>query len=401
MRCVGILVALLFAFGCDGGSSTPTDASTDPSDAADDGIRYGRWERIEIPGTVCGNGSQYKFFVQRIREATDTAFIFEPGGACWDFDSCSGRTGIRGAANPDGIEDDHIALASLGSPLLLTSPRTNPLALWNKVYLPYCTGDIHSGHKTETYVDPRGEEPDLVWHHRGHDNVQAVIGWAQENLLPVDRMFVGGCSAGGTGSIANYYFLRNGLSPARGYMLNDSGPIFVDSSNSTPMHETIRDVWALDELLTREIPEHADAILEDLGHINGVVAEEFPNDRLATTFFRLDYNYSLYSYERFYEELGSTDPFDREAIYRLWWEDTELFMAELDRYDNLAYYIPFWRELNDSHCTTLLGWDGTEIEEDGLDLRDYVEHLLDDDAPLRSYFEDAREGPHADLASGP
>ncbi len=39
---------------------------------------------------------------------------------------------------------------------------------------------------------------------------------------------------------------------------------------------------------------------EDMGSINTALADEFPDDRLATTFFRRDMNFSLYSYERFY-----------------------------------------------------------------------------------------------------
>jgi hypothetical protein len=39
-----------------------------------------------------------------------------------------------------------------------------------------------------------------------------------------------------------------------------------------------------------------------------------------------------------------------------------------------------------------LAWAGSEIGE--MSLRDYVEHLLDDEAPLQSYFEEDGEGPY-------
>ena len=38
-----------------------------------------------------------------------------------------------------------------------------------------------------------------------------------------------------------------------------------------------------------------------------------------------------------------------------------------------------------------LAWAGTEIGED-MNLRDYVEHLLNDDEPLESFFEEEPEG---------
>ena len=41
---------------------------------------YGQWVKVEIPGTVCGNGSQYKFFVNYSETSDDIMMIFEPGG---------------------------------------------------------------------------------------------------------------------------------------------------------------------------------------------------------------------------------------------------------------------------------------------------------------------------------
>jgi len=205
-------------------------------------------------------------------------------------------------------------------------------------------------------------------------------------------MLVSGCSAGGAGAVNNYYWLRNRLRPRRGYLLDDSGPIFPSSGNSSRLHAQIRSAWGLDAVLAETLPEHAAALREDLGAINTILADEFPDDRLATTFFRLDYDYSLYSYERFY------DFPERSEIYALFWADTQAFTALYDTRDNLGYYIPFYRELNNSHCSTLVEWEGTEIEADGINMMQYLNHLLDDDTPLESYLETAREGPFADLS---
>jgi len=381
-----------------GGEASTADASVRDAttDGRDDGplsdLTFGRWNKVEIPGTVCGNGSQYKFFVNPTHFSDNLLVYFEPGGACWDFDSCSHRGGVMGAANPEGIPDNHMNLWRVAAPIIVRS-NSNPLKGWNYVFVPYCTGDIHSGRGVKTYVDPLGEEPDLKWHHAGHADTQAVIGWMREHFTrPVPKMLLTGCSAGGTGSLANYYFFRKGLpNVEHGYLLSDSGPIFPDSGNSKPMHDTIRAAWDLDGMVHDEIPAF-ESDLSDLGALNDLLANEFPNDRLATTYFRLDYNYSLYSYRRFY-----SDP-SRSEVYRLWWEDTQLMMAQYDAHANLSYYLPFWREDNSSHCLTIIRWEGTEIEEEGIDLRGYVEHLLDDSTPLRSYLETAREGPYADMA---
>ena len=67
-------------------------------------------------------------------------------------------------------------------------------------------------------------------------------------------------------------------------------------------------------------------------------------------------------------------------------------MDQFDSYDNLAYYIPYWRELNDSHCTALITFTGSEIEEADITLDQYVRDLVDDDEPLASYLESVQPG---------
>jgi hypothetical protein len=75
----------------------------------------------------------------------------------------------------------------------------------------------------------------------------------------------------------------------------------------------------------------------------------------------------------------------------MWDADTRLLTAQLDRHPNFAYYIPYWRALNDSHCTTLIDFGGSEIEEAGVDLHDFADQLFSD-GPLESYFEETAEG---------
>ena len=342
--------------------------------------QYVNWEKVELPDTVCGNGSQYKFFVKYSDQTDNLVVVFEPGGACWDYPSCSGASGIRGAANPDGIPDDHYELAPFISPFLQRDDPTSPTSNWNMVYVPYCTGDVHTGNNVITYTDDTGTGPDLVFHHNGHNNVQAVIGWIDQNFTHVPKMLSTGCSAGGAGAITNYYFLRNGVTAAQqGYLLDDSGPIFPSTGYSAPLHAKIRTSWNVDSILGA-LPSGFD--VNNYGTINTALADAFPDDRLATTFFRRDMNFSLYSYERFYEP---TPP--KEEILRMWDADTQLLVNQYESRDNLAYYIPYWRKLNDSHCTTVINFVGSEIQDHDLDLGTWTKNLLDDSKPLTSAME--------------
>ena len=202
-----------------------------------DGFRpgaYSEWQTIQLApqtGAVCGNGSPYKFFVNRVAGTRNTIVYMEGGGACWDYASCTGQTGVRGARNPNGIPDDYMSLLNPGASLV--SPfvtRISPFDAvktqnWNMVYVPYCTGDIYSGDKVAIYPDPSGTNPPLVWHHNGVRNVRAVISWLKDNLPRPTQMLSTGCSAGGAGSLTSYAALRRDLAPDRGFLLDDSGPV--------------------------------------------------------------------------------------------------------------------------------------------------------------------------------
>ncbi|WP_240922944.1 pectinacetylesterase family protein, partial [Metapseudomonas otitidis] len=75
--------------------------------------RYYAWQTVQLApetGAVCGDGSPYKFFINRVPNTTNTIIYMEGGGACWDYASCTGQTGIRGARNPNGIPDDYMKL---------------------------------------------------------------------------------------------------------------------------------------------------------------------------------------------------------------------------------------------------------------------------------------------------
>jgi hypothetical protein len=347
---------------------------------------YDRWIKVELPGTVCGNGSPYKFFVNYSETSNNLVVAMEPGGACWDYESCTGQSGIRGAANIDGIDDRHYELAPFIVPWFQRVNTENRTGDWNYVYLPYCTGDVHTGNNVVTYSDPTGEGPDVEFHHNGYANVTAAIDWMAGEFQTVPQLLVTGCSAGGAGATINYYYMRKGLPGVEnGYLLADSGPIMPtpgDGGFSKPLHDQVYSSWAVQSLLGN-LPATFDP--ENFGSINDVLATEFPDDRLSLTYFRRDGNYTLYSYERFYD----FPPF--EEMMDMWDADTRLLTAQLDRHPNFAYYIPYWRALNDSHCTTLIDFGGSEIEEAGVDLHDFADQLFSD-GPLESYFEETAEG---------
>jgi hypothetical protein len=359
------------------------------------------WVKVEPPGAKCSDGSQYKFFVSYSNTSNDLVVSLEPGGACWDYESCSGAGGIRGAANPNGLEDNHMGL--YGNLPHMTHADVNPIKDWNKVFVSYCTGDVHSGNNEMTYENPAGGEP-LHFLHHGHDNVMKVIAWLKQTFTSVPKFMVTGCSAGGAGALINYHFFREGMGDQAqcGYLLDDSGPIFHSDGPSKDVHAKIRSSWNVDpilESLDGKIPVKIDDLKKDFGLINVALAKMYPSDRLALTAYRMDFNYSLYSYQRFFP--GSTE----EDIHAFWWKDMQGLMKTFDEYPNMAYFIPYFRNDNCSHCVSIPPlshldqlltnpWYGSEIQAKGIDLKQYTIDLLDPTKPLESYVEElqASEG---------
>ena len=397
------IVTVMTTSGCDDAgeiadTNGPAETSSTDGDTGDTGETgetgeeqepappppaYDEWVPVELPDTYCSDGSQYKIFVNWHEGADDLMVIFEPGGACWDYESCSGELGILGAANPNGIPDTHMDSWAIHSPLVRRDSTQNPMRDWNMVFVPYCTGDVHTGSRTTTYQNADGTK-ELTYKHVGHDNMLIVSEWLGWQFQDTDQMYAGGCSAGGAGSSVNYYFLREAIAPNHGYLVNDSGPLFPDSVNSAPLHEEITQAWGLDAVID-DTPIAA-SLTEDFGSINAEIADLFPEDRLAITYFIRDYNYSRYSYERFYEGI------DQEGIHQKFWEDTLLLMDQYDGSENLAYFLPYFRNINDSHCASIIDFGLTDVGD--WQLGDFIDLVLDDSQPMQSFVDpDGSQGP--------
>ena len=247
---------------------------------------YGEWLKFEPEGAVCANGSQYKYFVNFSETSSNVVVFLEGGGFCGNYESCAngrafntdcikeepGAECIRdnypavylhvdalepfsAATEPLGVVNGDVPV-ELAYPLLSSNTDINPMGDWNRVFIPYCTGDVYLGSRVETYVDPDGVGPDVEFHHMGHQNMLLVIEELDRMFGEVPKMTVGGCSAGGVGSLANYPFFRNGVEGVeQGYLLADSGPIVPSTllngmpSNQGNLFAMVSTLWDIDIML--------------------------------------------------------------------------------------------------------------------------------------------------------
>ena len=370
---------------------------------------YFQWEMIELPassGASCGNGTPYRFFVNRTPFTSKTVVMFEGGGACWDQGACKGGT-LLDAVNPDGIPTNYMTDWNRQAHLGLVTPftmRVHPLQAvqtqsWNIVYLTYCTGDVHTGNKTAVYnnVDPANP---MAYNHKGAVNAQAVANWMAANLKQPEHLLLTGFSAGGVGSTANYPAFRETLKPKKMALLADSGPLFNVPRNATPqqapsvlLHNKIRDVWGLDGpegLVTKLISKYPNAgTADNLGSVTQGLAKIFPNDRIGYTMFQEDTNFSAFSYQKFYPEIANA-PTNEERLKMLnvkWRQEIGPWLDNMKPFANIGYYIPNKRDINGSHCTTIVTFGGTSIVENKhKSVGVFLDNLLDGKGPvMRSY----------------
>ncbi|MEM7610263.1 MAG: pectin acetylesterase-family hydrolase [Pseudomonadota bacterium] len=365
-----------------------------------------QWQTVQLhpsTGAICGNGSPYKFFVNRVAHTSNTVLYFEGGGACYDYESCSGAAGVRGARNPDGIPDNYLALdnpaTSLVSPFVF---RLHPYSRvktqdWNIVYVPYCTGDVYGGDRTVIYEDPAGAQPPLAYHHNGVRNTRAILAWLRSNLPRSGQQLVTGCSAGGAASLVSYHPIRRDMQARRNFMINDSGPIFPTEANtgtladnpSRPLHMQIREVWGLDAVIDYLQQDLSGIRLDNLGTINTALATRYTGDRLGHTGFQQDLNYSSYSYERFYDDTRNAP--DQAALetglLSRWAIDTGKLRTQLAGLPNFGGYFPYFRDVNESHCTSIIDFENGDIQEAGLELSDFINSVLNGDGAVLEGFE--------------
>ncbi|MFM8582561.1 MAG: pectin acetylesterase-family hydrolase [Planctomycetaceae bacterium] len=181
------------------------------------------------PGTTT---STFSFFYRK-GTADGLVVFFNGGGSCWnDLTCCKPRLeGDQANFAGRGVEDAagvyKAELLPGDGPARMTGlldrgNRQNPVHDWSMVFVPYCTGDVHSGSHTANYRFPDTGKPFQI-EHRGWDNAQAVMHWMRGNVPAPARLLVAGSSAGAYGAATHYASLRALYPQARGVYLGDSG----------------------------------------------------------------------------------------------------------------------------------------------------------------------------------
>ena len=216
-------------------ASPPTYDAGQPITAGDGGIPISApariWTWVDFPYARCRDGSAAGMAVNLNPASNQVMLYLQGGGACFNQVSCSQNQSHYGA--PDFV-------APNSGIFNLTDPA-NPVKDYSMVYVPYCTGDVHSGNATNITVGGVSGTQQFV----GYTNLSLFL----ERIVPTfpnaTEVLLTGESAGGFGAAANYEHVQRAFGNVPVDLLDDSGPPLGPSVVPPCLQAQWRDTWGL------------------------------------------------------------------------------------------------------------------------------------------------------------
>lgn len=320
-----VVVAALALSGC---TAARADAPAETAQATG-------WVQVTPPPTrldgrlyqatcseAAGTDPAYRFWFRR-GTADGLVIFFDGGGACWDDITCAIPRRREAERDDDGFYKAELIPTDtpdrFNGIFDLSNPR-NPVRDWSFVYVPYCTGDVHSGSNTATYTDPDTGAPYRI-EHRGADNFRVVLNWMKDNVSQPQRILVAGSSAGAYGASTHYARIRAAFPRGQALMFGDAGQgvmtqAFLDQRNTSWRFALPREVFSRNARLTPDTD------------IVARLAARYPRDRFAQYTTAHDITQSS-----FYALMGA------ENACMAWTSAMVTDLEERQRADNFRSYL--------------------------------------------------------------
>ena len=243
----------------------------DPVPGADAGVSTpAGWNFYNVPGAMCRDGSPVGFYVRYSPSSTKLMIYLEGGGVCISPHFCDHNPKNMNEVFPGGSSNGESFAGSLETVAGLQAPytdgifdntnATNPFQNWNQVYIPYCTGDAHSGNMTNTLMDGVNPFQTDTWHFVGHTNMVAFIGRIVPTFASkVTQVVLTGASAGGLGAGLNYGMVQDAFGNVPVTLVDDSFPPFTGNDYITPcLQQIVLPLWGLAATLPSDCAECSD-----------------------------------------------------------------------------------------------------------------------------------------------
>ncbi|MEO1482670.1 MAG: pectin acetylesterase-family hydrolase [Myxococcota bacterium] len=194
----------------------------------------GTWTWIPVGGAKCRDGSDTGFLLRLGEDASEWLIYLEGGGACFNSVTC--------LANPNsfGAEDVAATVPGLEFGVFDRRDTVSPVAGWNAVYVPYCTGDVFAGNREGVSVAGVSGTQDFV----GFQNIGRFTDLLVDRYSDASRVLLTGSSAGGFGALLNFDQVATKFSAAAVDLVDDSGhPMRFGPALAPCLAQLWQDLW--------------------------------------------------------------------------------------------------------------------------------------------------------------
>jgi len=310
------------------------------------------WNVLE-PGrdTICSRGTPYRYFVRR-GTVNRVVIEFDGGGACGNAESCAPGSGVF---NETAIVEPWVLDEIYGQGIHDHTDPENPFADWHHIFIPYCTGDFHSGDAVTTY-ELDGQS--FTINHKGAVNARAVLDWIYQNLPEPEKVLVTGYSAGGTGAGTWAPHIRNHYTSSKIYLFGDSGVLVTPAGFA----DAVFKVWKPESSFPTFLPNYDPADRKNLANSYVEMGNAYPDMFMST--FNFAYDDVIVD---FFAAVEGVDALE-------WSRRNRALHVEIDaKSPNYSYLIAPGSE----HCTILYP-SFYSIEVKGVRLLDWVKNAVND-----------------------
>ena len=182
----------------------------------------------ELTNARCLDGTSAGYFFEAGDSSRFVIFL-QGGGACYTVSGAGDTNCAVRAKTALGSSSYWPSTYSDENNVLSDNTDINPFANFSRVFVPYCTGDVHLGTRT-TVVSP-----DFPFYFSGHHIIGGVIAHLLEttSLGTATQVLLSGASAGGIGSTVNSDFVAAALPQARVRAAPQAGWFFPSVVNYT------------------------------------------------------------------------------------------------------------------------------------------------------------------------
>lgn len=246
-----------------GDTSIVTPTSSFPSYTAE------KWLWVPVEGTQCMDGSQAGVSVRRDNDSNNLLIYFELGGACFNGNTCDTSLTVTKIT-----EETRLPIWGMQGIFDFGNPQ-NPFKDYNIVYIPYCTGDVHTGSNKNTKVP--GYEPLVQF--VGGENYAIFLGHILATFPRLDKLVLSGFSGGALGAAfhaqrtARSY--RDNLSQM--YVLADSAVAMRHDYLPLCYQQKVYQLWNMKKFFPGGCDNCNPMEGGDIHHMYGNFYEEYPN----------------------------------------------------------------------------------------------------------------------------